>query len=114
MWRIYSVHNILFILHRLTGLGLLAYLFAHIVALSSALVSGPAAFDSLMKTFNTRGFIGLELLLVACLVFHATNGLRVILMERGLASARTEPLIRVGAMVALVIGLAAGWVAFFS
>ena len=30
MWRIYSAHNVLFILHRVTGLALLTYLFAHI------------------------------------------------------------------------------------
>jgi succinate dehydrogenase / fumarate reductase cytochrome b subunit len=114
MWRIYSVHNILFIFHRLTGLGLLAYLLAHVVALSSALLSGPAVFDSLMKTFAGRDFIGLELFLVACLVFHAINGVRLILVERGMSLPKTEPLAAAGALVAVIISLAAGWVAFFS
>jgi len=112
MWRIYSIHNILFILHRLTGLGLLAYLLAHIVALSSALLSGPAAFDATMQSFSGRGFVGLEVLLLACLVFHAANGLRIILAERGFSLAQTEPLVRIGAVLAVMIGVAAAFVAF--
>lgn len=92
MWRIYSVHNVLFILHRVTGLGLLVYLLAHIAAVSTALVRGPQAFDAFIGLVTGRAFFALELLLFACLLFHALNGLRLILAERSVASGLTGAL----------------------
>lgn len=111
MWRIYSIHNVLFILHRITGLALLVYLVAHIFAVSSALLSGPAAFDAFMGIVSGRGFFALELLLAACLIFHAANGLRLILAERGVPLLRTESLVYAALIASLATGAAAGWVA---
>jgi succinate dehydrogenase / fumarate reductase cytochrome b subunit len=111
MWRIYSIHNVLFILHRITGVALLAYLLVHIGAVSTAMISGPESFDSVMAILTGRVFFALELALLACLTFHALNGLRLILAERGLSPAGADALVRVAVVSTLAIGIAAALVA---
>jgi succinate dehydrogenase / fumarate reductase cytochrome b subunit len=69
-----------YILQRLTGIGLVAYLFIHIWALSS-LTQGRAAFAEEMKTFTTPPFKIAEWLLGALVMFHAFNGIRIALVD---------------------------------
>ena len=83
MWRIYSIHGWLFILHRITGIALLVYLIAHILTISTAMIAGPQAFSSLMMTLAQPGFEGVELAIVGCVAFHGLNGIRIIAVERG-------------------------------
>ena len=64
-----------------------------------------------MTAFTGRGYFALELLLFACLIFHAANGTRLILAERGISLIQTEPLVRIGAVVCVIVGAAAAWVA---
>jgi succinate dehydrogenase / fumarate reductase, cytochrome b subunit len=66
--------------HRASGLGVLLFLFLHIVETSTVLL-GPEAYD-FTQTFyaNLPAKIG-EVLLMAALVYHALNGLRVIAMD---------------------------------
>ena len=86
MWRIYSIHNWLFIAHRVTGVALLVYFVAHVLTISTALVAGPAAFSAVMATFREPAFRAVELVVLACAAFHAVNGLRIIAGERGWGS----------------------------
>ena len=69
-----------YILQRLTGIGLVAYLFVHIWALTS-LTHGRAAFAEEMKTFTTAPFKVAEWLLGALVMFHAFNGIRVVIVD---------------------------------
>ncbi len=69
-----------YILHRLTGIGLVVYLFVHIWALSS-LTAGRAAFAEEMKTFTTPPFKVAEWLLGALVMFHAFNGIRIAVVD---------------------------------
>lgn len=66
--------------HRASGLGVLLFLFLHIVETSTVLL-GPEVYD-LTQTFykNLPAKIG-EVLLMAALVYHSLNGLRVIVMD---------------------------------
>lgn len=66
--------------HRASGLGVLLFLFAHIVETSTVLL-GPEVYD-FTQTFyrNLPAKIG-EVLLMAALVYHSLNGLRVIAMD---------------------------------
>lgn len=68
------------LLHRITGLILLAYVVVHVWALSAA-INGPAAFDSRMSGFKGPLFEALEGLVVVAAAFHLTNGLRLIAVE---------------------------------
>lgn len=107
MWRIYSIHNVLFILHRVTGVALLVYLLAHIWVVSSAMLGGAGAFDAMMSTLTSRSFFVLELFLFASLLFHALNGLRLMAHEHGLLLAQREAILRATVIATLTAGLAA-------
>ena len=66
--------------HRASGLGVLLFLFLHIVETSTVLL-GPEVYD-FTQTFykNLPAKIG-EVVLFAALIYHALNGLRVIAMD---------------------------------
>ena len=68
-------------LQRLTGLGLVFYLLLHFFVLSHAWRQGPAAYERFVT-----GFSGLlpkigEYLLLAAIVLHGLNGVRIILVD---------------------------------
>ena len=66
--------------HRASGLGVLFYLFMHIVETSTVLF-GPDVYNAAVGIFkNLPARLG-EVLLMAALVYHALNGLRVIAMD---------------------------------
>lgn len=71
-----------YILHRLTGIGLIVYLFVHIWALTS-LTRGRAAFAEEMVTFTSPPFKIAEWLLGALVMFHAFNGIRIAVVDLG-------------------------------
>jgi succinate dehydrogenase / fumarate reductase cytochrome b subunit len=96
-----------FVANRLTGLGLVAYLYLHLVILST-LLRGPAAWDGLVGLFRQPVFLAFDLLLVAGLAFHGLNGLRVALVGSGLLVDRHKALLAAAAiMVGLVVVVAA-------
>jgi succinate dehydrogenase / fumarate reductase, cytochrome b subunit len=66
--------------HRASGLGVLLFLFLHIVETSTVLL-GPEVYD-FTQTFyrNLPAKIG-EVILMAAVVYHALNGVRVIAMD---------------------------------
>jgi succinate dehydrogenase / fumarate reductase cytochrome b subunit len=67
--------------HRLSGIGVLVYLFMHIVE-NATLAFGPEVYNwtqaNLFHNLPVR--LG-EILLMAALVYHSLNGLRVIVMD---------------------------------
>ena len=66
--------------HRISGLGVLFYLFMHIVETSMVLF-GPEVYNAAVGIFkNLPARIG-EVVLMAAVVYHALNGLRVIAMD---------------------------------
>jgi succinate dehydrogenase / fumarate reductase cytochrome b subunit len=66
--------------HRASGLGVLLFLFLHIVETSTVLL-GPDVYDFTQGFYrNLPAKLG-EVVLMAALVYHALNGLRVIAMD---------------------------------
>jgi succinate dehydrogenase / fumarate reductase cytochrome b subunit len=66
--------------HRLSGIGVLLYLFMHVVETSTVLF-GPDVYNAAVGLFkNLPAKLG-EVLLMAALVYHSLNGLRVIVMD---------------------------------
>ena len=66
--------------HRMSGLGVLFYLFMHIIETSTVLF-GPEAYNAAVGIFkNLPARIG-EVVLMAAVVYHALNGIRVIAMD---------------------------------
>jgi len=73
-------------LHRITGLFLVVYLLMHITVISSGMMGGKSAFDSLLGILQTPFWVVMDLGLVAVVFFHALNGIRLILFDLGLGT----------------------------
>ncbi len=66
--------------HRVTGVGILLFLFAHIV--DTALVGwGPEIYNRVIEVYHHSVIELLELGLVAAVLFHALNGIRVMIID---------------------------------
>lgn len=111
MWRVYSIQNVTFILHRLTGLALLGYLVAHILTISTALFAGGSVFTAVMEKLSSPGFLALDIALFGCVLFHAFNGLRLIMSERGWLPQRRDNYAGVALASTFVVWLCAGVIA---
>ena len=78
----YSIERYLYLGHRLSGLGLIAYMVLHIVETANRM-RGEQAWAGLMGLFASPPFKVIEYLLFLAAVFHAMNGVRLILVELG-------------------------------
>ena len=78
----YSFERYLYLGHRLSGLGLIAYMVLHIVETANRM-RGEEAWAELMALFASPPFVVIEFLLFAMAVFHAMNGIRLLLVELG-------------------------------
>lgn len=87
----YSMERYLYLGHRLSGLGLIAYMVLHIVETANR-IRGEQAWAGLMALFASPPFKVIEYLLFLMAVFHAMNGIRLILVELGFFLGKpTEP-----------------------
>jgi succinate dehydrogenase / fumarate reductase cytochrome b subunit len=68
------------ILHRITGVAVLVFLFMHIFETSMITVS-PEAYDKAVALYRAAWFKPLEFLLVAAVLYHAGNGLMVMILD---------------------------------
>jgi succinate dehydrogenase / fumarate reductase cytochrome b subunit len=66
--------------HRASGIGVLIYLFMHIVE-NATLAFGPEVYDFTQTLFRNLPVRLGEIVLMAALVYHSLNGLRVIVMD---------------------------------
>jgi succinate dehydrogenase / fumarate reductase cytochrome b subunit len=78
----WGVERYLYALHRLTGLGLLAYFLMHIFVTSSRAL-GQGAWQQAMGAVTGPMFKFGEYLVFAAFAFHAINGIRLGLIELG-------------------------------
>jgi succinate dehydrogenase / fumarate reductase, cytochrome b subunit len=68
------------VLHRITGVAIFFFLLVHVLDTSLVRLS-PEAYNAVINTYKTP-IIGLaELGLVAAILYHALNGLRIILID---------------------------------
>ncbi len=115
----------LYALHRLTGLGILAYFLLHIFVTSSRAL-GQAAWQNAMAKVTGPVFTIGEFLVFAAFAFHAVNGIRLVLVELGFAVGRPiEPVypyrtsvnvqrpLAVGAMILAAVLVVLGGLDFF-
>jgi succinate dehydrogenase / fumarate reductase cytochrome b subunit len=66
--------------HRVTGVGVVAFLFAHILD-TFAVGFGPELYDETISLYKQWWFKPFEVALVGAVLFHALNGLRIILFD---------------------------------
>jgi succinate dehydrogenase / fumarate reductase cytochrome b subunit len=73
-------NQVMWVLHRISGLGVLLFLILHIFGMSMAAFN-PPVHDIMLETYKTPLFSLGELALAACLIFHAINGTRVAILD---------------------------------
>ncbi len=78
----YSFERYLYLGHRISGLGLIAYMVLHIIETANR-IRGEQAWAGLMALFASPPFKVIEYLLFIMAVFHAMNGVRLLLTELG-------------------------------
>ena len=78
----WGLDRYLYSLHRLTGLGLLAYFLIHVIVTSSRAL-GPLAWQQSMERVSGPFFHFGEYLVFVAFAFHAINGLRLVFAELG-------------------------------
>jgi succinate dehydrogenase / fumarate reductase cytochrome b subunit len=99
------------ILHRITGIALIGYLFLHIYSLSP-LTEGKAAFDAKMQTFTTPLFMALEWFLFAFVLFHSLNGIRIVIVDWADGARYHKSLYAICWIIGVILFLAMGFVMF--
>jgi succinate dehydrogenase / fumarate reductase cytochrome b subunit len=75
------------LLHRITGVAVILFLFAHVV--DTAVVGwGPEAYNRVVSVYHNWVVKLLELGLVAAVLYHAINGVKIMVFDFWPASAR--------------------------
>jgi succinate dehydrogenase / fumarate reductase cytochrome b subunit len=101
-----------YILNRVTAIGLVAYLFIHMVVLS-LLAGGPKAWDPFVAVVRSPFFLILDVVLLAGLLIHGLNGIRVALTGFGVGVRGQKPLF-VALMIVAAVALLAGALKIFT
>jgi succinate dehydrogenase / fumarate reductase cytochrome b subunit len=66
--------------HRITGVAIILFLFAHVV--DTAVVGwGPEAYDKVVAVYHNWAVKLLELGLVAAVLYHAVNGVKIMVFD---------------------------------
>ncbi|OGN91736.1 MAG: hypothetical protein A2Z70_04200 [Chloroflexi bacterium RBG_13_48_17] len=87
----YKLERYLYILHRVTGLGILLFLLIHLIVTTFFRIQGQAVWESAMRVLNNPLLKTGEYLVAVAFVYHALNGLRLILQELGFIMGKPVP-----------------------
>ncbi len=68
------------VLHRLTGLGVIAFLLIHLTSIMLVNVS-PAVYNETVKSYGSPFLYPMEMALVGAVLYHALNGTRIIAFD---------------------------------
>lgn len=102
--RRHSVGMKAWIVHRISGVGLLLYLLAHIATMGTAMFLGDEAFKKTFQIlFHTPVFIFFDLIVLAAVIIHALNGVRLVLMDMGFFVTKQKELFAVIVCISLGI-----------
>jgi succinate dehydrogenase / fumarate reductase cytochrome b subunit len=71
------------LLFRVSGLILVAYLFVHIYVISRGHLYGGRGLNSAFTTFDKPFLVFLDFMLVAAVLYHGLNGVRIVMMDLG-------------------------------
>lgn len=81
---IYRTGTVAWLLHRISGILLIGYLYFHLMVLSSVIwPGGPRAFDRMVGDVTSPPFILADLALFAVIFYHALNGVRLLFLDLG-------------------------------
>jgi succinate dehydrogenase / fumarate reductase cytochrome b subunit len=89
-------------LHRLSGLGILAFLLVHIIDIS-LLELGPTYYNDAISIFSTPGIRAASLILIAAVMYHVFNGLRIIAIDFWPSGVRYQQQMWIAAMALAIL-----------
>ncbi len=90
--------------HRLTGVAIILFLFAHVV--DTAVIGwGPEAYNKVMKAYANPIVRTLELGLVAAVLFHAINGVKIMLVDFWPRAALFHKKLTLGAVIVFFVAM---------
>ena len=97
-------------LHRISGVAVLLFLFMHILE-TSMLTFGPEAYNAAFNIYRQAWFKPIEFLLVAAVLYHAGNGILVMIVDVWPASTRVyRRIFWAGAAVYVAVLIPVGFV----
>jgi succinate dehydrogenase cytochrome b subunit len=97
------------LLFRISGVILVFYLGAHIIVTSMGRFD---KFDGLMEFFDKPVMVILDLALVVAILYHALNGVRIILMDFGIGIHRHKIMFWTAMAIVVICFAVFAWVAF--
>lgn len=93
-----------FALNRLSGLGILLYLYLHLAILSQ-LARGPEAWDAFVALASHPVVLAFDVVLLVGLLLHGLNGVRITLVGFGLVVSRQKALFLALMVIAAIVAL---------
>ncbi len=94
--------------HRLTGILLVVYLYMHLSFLSQASLNHES-FDQLMERMAQPLFVFLDFLLICAVLYHAMNGIRVVLFDMGIGVRKQKLVFWIMMAITAALALAGFW-----
>lgn len=73
--------SLAYVLHRITGLGLVFFIFFHILSVTKATSADPSHYDLMIRRMQEPDFKLGEIMLYGALLFHGINGIRILLVD---------------------------------
>jgi succinate dehydrogenase cytochrome b subunit len=93
-------------LNRITGIGLVAYLYLHLGVLS-LLIRGQSAWDSFVAVARSPFVLTLDVILLAGILIHGLNGLRLAITGFGFSVVTQKALFTIVMLIGAIILLIA-------
>ncbi|MCA9937236.1 MAG: succinate dehydrogenase, cytochrome b556 subunit [Anaerolineales bacterium] len=100
-----------FAINRLTGLGLVLYLFLHLAVLST-LLQGEAGWDRFLQLARSPLFLLLDVVLIFGILFHGLNGIRVALVGMGVGARSHRALFVTLMIIGFILLVISAWKVF--
>ena len=101
-----------FVLNRVAGLGMVVYLYMHLLFLYLFLTKGPEAWETFLATMSNPLVKSGEAVLIAGIVGHGLNGFRVALVGSGVMTGKQRGLFYVVISIAVILGAIGIWLLF--
>ena len=87
----YKLERYFYLFHRITGLGMLLFVIFHLIETTFFRIQGQDIWEATMRLLHNPVFeVGIYLVAVA-FVYHALNGLRLVLQELGFGLGKPTP-----------------------
>jgi len=89
----YKLERYLYLLHRLTALYLLLFVIYHLIVTTFFRIQSQSLWDAVLAAQAVPGFKVVEYLAILAFIFHALNGIRLILQGLGITLGKpTRPI----------------------